>query len=91
LLAIGGIAIGALFASFVPVTERERKIFEPAKSKVKESISNLGDQLESKLSGQAEEESGHEAEFQSSAAAESERERGAIPPLPPLDDYTSVH
>jgi len=91
LLAIGGIAFGALFASFIPVTERERRLIEPAKSKVKESISNLGDQLESKLSEQSEAESAHEEEFQSSAASESERERGNIPPLPPLDDYTSVH
>jgi ElaB/YqjD/DUF883 family membrane-anchored ribosome-binding protein len=85
LLAIGGIAIGALFASFLPVTNRERELIEPAKAKVKERISELGDQLEGKLSGQSEEE------FQSSAASESERERGSIPPLPPLDDYTSVH
>ncbi|HEX8435831.1 hypothetical protein [Archangium sp.] len=91
LLAIGGLAIGALFASFIPVTNRERQLIEPAKSKMRESISQLGDQLESKLSGQSEDESGQEDEFQASAASESENERGTIPPLPPLDDYTSVH
>ena len=91
LLAIGGLAIGALFASFIPVTNRERQLIEPAKAKVKERISELGDQLESKLSGETGDESGREEEFQSSASSESERERGAIPPLPPLDDYTSVH
>ncbi len=83
LLAIGGLAVGALFASFIPVTNRERQLFEPAKSKVKERISTLGDQLESKISGQ-------EEEVEASAASESERERGTIPPLPPLDDYTST-
>ena len=60
LLAIGGLAIGALFASFIPVTNRERQLIEPAKSKMRESISQLGDQLESKLSGQSEDESGQE-------------------------------
>jgi ElaB/YqjD/DUF883 family membrane-anchored ribosome-binding protein len=91
LVAIGGLAIGALFASFIPVTNRERQLIEPAKAKVKERISTLGDQLESKLSGQAGEEDTQEEEFQASASSESERERGTIPPLPPLDDYTSVH
>ncbi|HEX5744880.1 MAG TPA: hypothetical protein VFZ09_01475 [Archangium sp.] len=91
LLAIGGLAIGALFASFIPVTNRERQLIEPAKAKVKERISTLGDQLESKLSGQTGEEGTQDEEFQASASSESERERGSIPPLPPLDDYTSVH
>lgn len=91
LLAIGGLAIGALFASIIPVTERERRLIEPAKSKVREELSSLGDQLESKLSGQGEDVSGQEEEFQASAASESENERGTIPPLPPLNDYTSVH
>lgn len=91
LLAIGGLAVGALFASLIPVTNRERQLIDPAKTKVKERISDLGDQLESKLSGDTGDESGREEEFQSSASSESERERGAIPPLPPLDDYTSVH
>jgi ElaB/YqjD/DUF883 family membrane-anchored ribosome-binding protein len=91
LLAIGGLAVGALFASFLPVTDRERQLIEPAKTKMKERISNLGDQLESKISGQSEDMSGQEDEFQASASSESENERGAIPPLPPLNDYTSVH
>ncbi|MFL5358493.1 hypothetical protein [Archangium sp.] len=91
LLAIGGLAIGALFASLIPVTERERQLIEPAKSKVREQISTLGDQLESKLSGHDEDVSGQDEEFQASASSESENERGTIPPLPPLNDYTSVH
>ena len=89
LLAIGGIAIGALAAGFIPVTDRERQLMEPAKAKVKERISTLGDQLETKLSGEGGDVS--EDELQASAASESENERGTIPPLPPLDDYTSVH
>jgi ElaB/YqjD/DUF883 family membrane-anchored ribosome-binding protein len=91
LLAIGGIAIGALAAGFLPVTDRERQLIQPAKAKVKERISTLGDQLETKLSGQSEDMSGNEDELESSAATQSENERGTIPPLPPLDDYTSVH
>lgn len=91
LLAIGGLAVGALFASLIPVTQRERQLIEPAQRKVKERISGLGDQLESKLSGQTGDERGREEEYQASASSESERERGNIPPLPPLDDYTSVH
>jgi ElaB/YqjD/DUF883 family membrane-anchored ribosome-binding protein len=90
LLAIGGIAIGALAAGFIPVTDRERQLMEPAKAKVKERISTLGDQLETKLSGEGGDVS--EDELQASAASESENERGTIPPLPPLDDFnTSVH
>jgi len=92
LLAIGGIAIGALAAGFLPVTDRERQLMEPAKAKVKERISSLGDQLETKLSGEGDDVSGNEDELQSSAATQSENERGTIPPLPPLDDFnTSVH
>lgn len=91
LLAIGGLAIGALFASFIPVSNRERQLLEPARAKVKERISTLGEQLESKLSGQNADEGSQDEEFQASAASESERERGTIPPLPPLDDFTSVH
>lgn len=90
LLAIGGIAIGALAAGFIPVTDRERQLIQPAKEKVKERISTLGDQLETKLSGEGGDVS--EDELQASAASESENERGTIPPLPPLDDFnTSVH
>jgi ElaB/YqjD/DUF883 family membrane-anchored ribosome-binding protein len=92
LLAIGGLAIGALFASLIPVTDRERQLIEPAKAKVKDRISTLGDQLETKLSGQTGDEGGREEEFQASASSQSENERGTIPPLPPLDDFnTSVH
>ncbi len=91
LLAIGGLAIGALFASFIPVTNRERQLIEPAKAKVKERISTLGDQLETKLSGLTGEVGLLDEEFQASASSQSENERGTIPPLPPLDDYTSVH
>jgi len=91
LLAIGGIAIGALAAGFLPVTDRERQLMQPAKDKMKERISTLGDQLETKLSGQTDDVSDNEDELQSSAATQSENERGTIPPLPPLDDYTSVH
>jgi ElaB/YqjD/DUF883 family membrane-anchored ribosome-binding protein len=90
LLAIGGIAIGALAAGFIPVTDRERQLIQPAKDKMKERISTLGDQLETKLSGQTGDV--NEDELQASAASESENERGTIPPLPPLDDFnTSVH
>ncbi|WP_158502026.1 hypothetical protein [Vitiosangium sp. GDMCC 1.1324] len=92
LLAIGGLAIGALCASFIPVSNRERQLFEPAKSRVKERISELGEQLESSLSGQpGAVSSEEEEEVQASAASESERERGTIPPLPPLEDFTSIH
>ncbi len=90
LLAIGGIAIGALAAGFLPVTDRERQLIQPAKDKVKERISTLGDQLETRLSGEGDDV--NEDELQASAASESENERGTIPPLPPLDDFnTSVH
>ncbi|HEX8705334.1 MAG TPA: hypothetical protein VF815_41260 [Myxococcaceae bacterium] len=54
MLAVGGIALGMFASMFLPVTNRERQLIEPAKRKAQESITQLGDQLEQKLQGNAE-------------------------------------
>lgn len=51
MLALGGIALGMFASMFLPVTNRERQLIEPAKRKAQEGISTLGDQLEQKLQG----------------------------------------
>ena len=54
MLALGGIALGMFASMFLPVTNRERQLIEPAKRKAQEGISTLGDQLEQKLQGNTE-------------------------------------
>ncbi len=51
MLAVGGIVMGMFASMFLPVTDRERQLIEPAKRKAQEGISQLGDQLEQKLQG----------------------------------------
>lgn len=51
LLALGGIALGMLASTLVPVTNKERRLIEPAKRRAEEGISQLGDQLNQKLQG----------------------------------------
>ena len=54
LLALGGIAVGMLASSMLPVTRRERRIIEPARHRVEERISELGDRLSDKIRGESE-------------------------------------
>jgi hypothetical protein len=58
MLAVGGIALGMFASMFLPVTDRERQLIEPAKRKASESITQLGEQLEQKLQGSSESASG---------------------------------
>jgi F0F1-type ATP synthase assembly protein I len=51
LLALGGIAVGMLASSLVPVSRRERRLMEPAKHRVEERISELGDRITDKIKG----------------------------------------
>jgi ElaB/YqjD/DUF883 family membrane-anchored ribosome-binding protein len=51
MLALGGMALGVFASMLIPVSNRERQLIEPAKAKVQEGISQLGDQLEQKLQG----------------------------------------
>jgi len=52
LLALGGIAVGMLASSMLPVTGRERRLMQPAKERVGERIHDLGDRLTDKLRGE---------------------------------------
>jgi len=93
LLAVGGIALGVIGASFLPVTSRERQLLEPQLRKAKDSLtgslsnlqSNLGSKIEEKLSTSS--ESDEDEEMDVSAASSSESDRGAVPQLPPLEHY----
>lgn len=49
LLALGGIALGMLASTLVPVSRKERELMEPAKRRAEEGISQLGEQLNQKL------------------------------------------
>ncbi|NMO19313.1 hypothetical protein HPC49_17480 [Pyxidicoccus fallax] len=51
LLALGGIALGMLASTIIPVSNKERRLIEPAKRRAEESITQLGDQLNQKLQG----------------------------------------
>jgi hypothetical protein len=53
LLALGGIAIGMVASSLLPVSRRERSLMEPAKHRVEERISELGDRLTDKIRGES--------------------------------------
>jgi hypothetical protein len=61
MLALGGVALGMFASMFLPVTDRERQLIEPAKRKAQEGIATLGDQLEQKLQGNAEVGISHDA------------------------------
>jgi hypothetical protein len=63
MLAVGSVALGVFASLILPVSNRERRLIEPAKSKVQESISQLGEQLEQKLQGQ---ETGNGGSYQGS-------------------------
>jgi len=58
MLAVGGVALGMFASMFLPVSDKERQLIEPAKRKAQESITQLGDQLEQKLQGSQESDSG---------------------------------
>jgi hypothetical protein len=60
LLALGGIALGMLASTLIPVSSKERRLIEPAKRRAGEEISHLGDQLNQKLQGREEQSSGYE-------------------------------
>jgi hypothetical protein len=52
LLALGGIALGIVASSIIPVSRRERRIMGPAKHQLEERISDFGDRLTDKLKGE---------------------------------------
>ena len=60
LLALGGVALGMLASTLIPVSNKERRLIEPAKRRAEEGISQLGDQLNQKLQGNEEQSSGYE-------------------------------
>lgn len=57
LLALGGIAVGMVASSMLPVSRRERRLMEPAKHRVEERISELGDRLTDKIRGESDTDS----------------------------------
>jgi hypothetical protein len=71
LLALGGIALGMLASTLVPVTNKERRLIEPARRRAEEGISQLGDQLNQKLQGSEERPSDSESRQGASASGRS--------------------
>ncbi|WP_164002104.1 hypothetical protein [Pyxidicoccus caerfyrddinensis] len=60
-LALGGIALGMLASTLIPVSNQERRLMEPAKRRAGEEISHLGDQLNQKLQAREEPSSSYES------------------------------
>ncbi len=60
LLALGGIALGMVASTLMPVSNKERQLIEPAKRRAEESISQLGEQLNQKLGVNEQSSSGTE-------------------------------
>jgi hypothetical protein len=60
LLALGGIALGMVASTLMPVSNKERQLIEPAKRRAEESISQLGEQLNQKLGVNEQSSSGME-------------------------------
>jgi uncharacterized membrane protein YebE (DUF533 family) len=61
LIALGGIALGAIAALLLPVTRKERELLDPVKQKAGEAIGTLGNkvgdsvqQAQQKIAGQQE-------------------------------------
>jgi hypothetical protein len=71
LLALGGIALGMLASTLLPVSNKERRLIEPAKRRAEEGISQLGDQLNQKLGATEEQSSGYESRQGYSASSAS--------------------
>ncbi|HZI10438.1 MAG TPA: hypothetical protein VE153_08570 [Myxococcus sp.] len=60
LLALGGIALGMVASTLMPVSNKERQLIEPAKRRAEESINQLGEQLNQKLGVNEQSSSGTE-------------------------------
>jgi hypothetical protein len=56
LLAVGGIAMGMVASTLLPVSNRERRLIEPARRRAGAGIQQLGEQLEQKLQGGSEQQ-----------------------------------
>ncbi len=69
LLALGGIALGMLASTLVPVSNKERRLIEPAKRRAEEGISQLGDQLNQKLQNVGEQLGGTDTNRQGYSAS----------------------
>jgi len=94
IFALGAVAFGMVASALIPVSSRERQLMEPAKRKVMQTVSQVGDQLQQKvdsMGGNAD----HQDNFEPpgiSTAPISSSDSGSIPGVfPPLDDLTTRH
>ncbi|MCP3165870.1 ATP synthase subunit B family protein [Myxococcus qinghaiensis] len=91
-LALGAVALGMLAASLLPVSNKERRLIEPAKRRAREELSRLGEQVGQKIEGS--EESGNASAREEETSLAGPTQAGAtagIPKLPPIDELTKVH
>lgn len=90
---LGGILLGAVAASLLPLTGRERQVMHPAKERARTGLSGLEDRLESRFTGGGEEREGEQFQERSeqgiSARSEiSESREGDLPYRQP--DFAEV-
>jgi hypothetical protein len=71
LFALGAVVLGMVGAFLVPVTDKERRLIEPARKKAQESLQGLGEQIEEKISsaGESGEESSGSVEMNTQASS----------------------
>lgn len=86
--AVGSLVLGVFASLILPISNRERRLIEPAKSKVQENISQLGVESSESLMG-AERPSIMGSDRSDTLAFPT---GSRIPPVPPLDDLsTKIH
>lgn len=62
LIALGGIALGAIAALLLPVTRKERELLEPMKQKAGEAIGTMGDKVSDSVQQAQEKIAGNQGE-----------------------------
>jgi hypothetical protein len=93
--ALGALALGMVASAVIPVSARERQMIEPAKRKVRETVSQVGEQLQQKVESIGAEDQHASAELHEDLLATSDSGsipgQSAVPQFPPLDDLTTRH
>jgi hypothetical protein len=84
LLALGGLALGAIAALLLPVTRKERELLEPVKQKAGEAIGTMGNKVAGSVQEAAEKIAGNQ-----SAGQEDQRQPESHPQ--PIDSPVLTH
>jgi hypothetical protein len=84
LLALGGLALGAIAALLLPVTRKERELLEPVKQKAGEAIGTMGNKVAGSVQEAEEKIAGNQ-----SAGREDQRQPESHPQ--PIDSSVLTH